>query len=55
MAWGGVGTGTNNLKLWLKADALTGFTNGNSVGTWNDSSGNGIVLTQGTAAAQAYL
>ncbi|MDB9513854.1 DUF4347 domain-containing protein [Kamptonema animale CS-326] len=49
---GGVGTGTNNLKLWLKADALTGFTNGNSVGTWNDSSGNGIVLSQGTAAAQ---
>ena len=49
---GGVGTGTNNLKLWLKADALTGFTNGNSVGTWNDSSGNGIVLAQGTAAAQ---
>ncbi|WP_449419696.1 DUF4347 domain-containing protein [Phormidium nigroviride] len=49
---GGVGTGTNNLKLWLKADALTGFTNGNSVGTWNDSSGNGIVLAQGTGAAQ---
>ncbi|XHL93920.1 MAG: DUF4347 domain-containing protein [Microcoleus anatoxicus] len=49
---GGVGTGTNNLKLWLKADALTGFTNGASVGTWNDSSGNGIVLTQATGAAQ---
>ncbi|MEZ2273672.1 MAG: DUF4347 domain-containing protein, partial [Microcoleus sp.] len=49
---GGVGTGTNNLKLRLKADDLTGFTNGNSVGTWNDSSGNGIVLTQATGAAQ---
>ncbi len=49
---GGVGTGTNNLKLWLKADALTGFTNTNPVGTWNDSSGNGIALTQATATRQ---
>ena len=49
---GGVGTGTNNLKLWLKADALTGLTNTNPVGTWTDSSSNGIALTQATAAAQ---
>ncbi|MEK0182803.1 DUF4347 domain-containing protein, partial [Microcoleus anatoxicus] len=51
---GGVGTGTNNLKLWLKADALTGFTNTNPVGTWTDSSSNGIALTQTGAARPTY-
>ncbi|WP_373534016.1 DUF4347 domain-containing protein, partial [Microcoleus sp.] len=52
---GGVGTGTNNLKLWLKADALTGFTNTNPVGTWTDSSSNNIAtITQVGAARPTY-
>ncbi|KOR33688.1 hypothetical protein AM228_28385, partial [Planktothricoides sp. SR001] len=49
---GGVGTGANNLKLWLKADAITGATNSAAVGTWNDSSGNSIALSQPNAANQ---
>lgn len=38
------------LKLWLKADAITGLNDGDPVGTWNDSSGNGNNAAQSTAA-----
>ncbi len=42
-----------NLKLWLKADAGTSTTtNGQSVSTWADQSGNGNNATQPTAANQ---
>lgn len=34
------------LKLWLKADALSGLDGGDPVGTWPDSSGNGFDATQ---------
>ncbi len=37
------------LKLWLRANALT-LNNGDAVGTWTDSSGNNISVTQGTSA-----
>lgn len=40
----------SGLKLWLKADAITGLVDGNSVTTWNDSSGLGNNATQSTAA-----
>src|SRR5687768_11145672 len=37
------------LKLWLKADAITGLADGDPVTTWADSSGEGNDFTQGTA------
>ena len=37
---------TNGLTLWLKADAITGLTNGQAVSAWNDSSTNGYNATQ---------
>lgn len=37
------------LKLWLKADAITGLADGASVATWADSSGSGNDATQSTA------
>lgn len=33
---------SGGLKLWLKADAITGLADGANVGTWVDSSGNGL-------------
>ena len=52
---GGVGTtdGTSNLKLWLNAAVGTSTTtNGVGVSTWNDQSGNGYHVTQGTGGNQ---
>ena len=37
---------------WFKADAITGLANGATVGTWNDSSGNGFNAAQGNAPQQ---
>ena len=39
---------TTGMLLWLNADAITGISNGGSVTTWNDMSGNGnnAVFTQ---------
>ncbi len=36
---------SGGLKLWLKADAITGLADGANVGTWVDSSGNGLDLS----------
>ncbi|WP_343634863.1 T9SS type A sorting domain-containing protein [Fluviicola sp.] len=48
----GVGTSATNV-LWLKADAGTSTsTNGSPVSSWADQSGNGVVLSQATAAQQ---
>lgn len=48
----GVGTSATNV-LWLKADAGTSTsTNGAPVTSWNDQSGNGVVLSQNTAVQQ---
>ncbi|MEG4104357.1 DUF4347 domain-containing protein [Microcoleus sp. Pol17_C1] len=51
---GGVGdtTGTSNLKLWLKANAITTAANGAPIGIWADNSGNSINATQNNAANQ---
>lgn len=38
------------LQLWLKADAITGLSDGDPVSTWTDQSGNGNDATQQTAA-----
>jgi hypothetical protein len=58
-AWDGLGfrcsyTGTGplsiqNLKLWLRADTLTGTADGTAISIWKDQSGNGFDLSQGTA------
>jgi hypothetical protein len=37
---------TDGLKLWLNADSITGVANGQKVSVWNDSSGNGLNLSQ---------
>jgi hypothetical protein len=40
------------LRLWLKADAITGLSDGAAVGTWSDSSGLGNDATEGTGGFQ---
>ena len=42
---GGVGNSSNNI-LWLKADAITGVSDGGSITDWLDQSGNGNNFTQ---------
>jgi len=39
-----------NLELWYKADAITGMSDSDRVGTWEDSSVNNRDATQSTAA-----
>lgn len=34
------------LRVWLKADAITGLNDGDAISTWADSSGNGYDFTQ---------
>ena len=38
--------------MWLRADAVQGLSDGASVSTWKDMSGNGYNATQSTAANQ---
>lgn len=40
----------SGLRLWLKADAITGLNDGDPVTTWSDSSGQANNATQATAA-----
>lgn len=42
----------SGLKLWLKADAITGLSDGNAVSSWSDSSGNSNNASQSTTASQ---
>ncbi len=37
------------LKIWLKADAIVGLSDGDPVTTWSDSSGNGYDATQSSS------
>lgn len=46
---GGVGSSASNI-LWLKANEITGLSDGADVLTWSDGSGNGNTLTQPTAS-----
>lgn len=41
---GGVGSGSTNV-VWLKADEITGLTNGDDILTWTDASGNSNTFT----------
>lgn len=43
---GGVGSSSNNV-FWIKADAITGLSNGNDVTSWTDQSGNTNDISQG--------
>ena len=36
----------SDLRLWLKADAITGLNDGDKISTWYDLSGNGYNLVQ---------
>ncbi|CAN2039328.1 putative pectate lyase C (modular protein) [Candidatus Magnetomoraceae bacterium gMMP-15] len=51
---GGVGDtdGGSGLELWLKADAIAGFSNSDPITNWLDTSGNNNDLTQTTAGSQ---
>ena len=40
----------SNLKLWLRADAITGKSDGETITTWNDESGQANDVTQATAS-----
>lgn len=51
-AWSGTLTVTNGLVAWLKADALTGLTNGQAVAKWMDSSPAGHDAVQSDTAKQ---
>ena len=42
------------LKLWLKADAITGLSDGGPVSAWGDSSGSGLDVTQSGTARPTY-
>jgi hypothetical protein len=42
----------SNLKLWLKADAITGRLEAAAVANWSDMSGNGFTLSKATGASQ---
>ena len=42
---GGVGQTSNNV-LWLKADEITGLSDGNDVTSWTDNSGNSNTVSQ---------
>ena len=44
-----------NLSAWYKADSIIGLTDGQSIETWSDISGNGRNLTQTTAANRPVL
>ena len=47
---------TSGLKLWIKADAITGLNNGDKVSSWLDSSGSGNTAINATVANQpTYL
>jgi hypothetical protein len=50
---GGVGDATNN-QFWLKADALTGYSDGLTVTTWTDFSGNGTSVPRFGVTTPAY-
>ena len=57
----GIGDSTNNI-LWIKADALTGLSDGDDVTIWPDTSGNDFDLIEDTdgsgddiAAAPSYI
>ena len=50
---GGIGNSSSNI-LWLKADAITGLSNGQRVQTWPDESGNGNDVSQSSSSRRPY-
>jgi hypothetical protein len=49
-AGGGSGITQTSLKIWLKADALVGLSDGDPLATWADSSNSSINATQSTTS-----
>lgn len=47
-------TDLTNLIAWYNANAITGLSDGDDVGTWADESGNGDDIAQGTAAKKPH-
>lgn len=45
---------STNLELWLKADAISGLSDGNPIGTWSDSSGLGANATASSTQRPTY-
>lgn len=45
-----IGGGASSFRLWLKADKITGLTDGSTVSSWTDYSGNNNNATQSTEA-----
>lgn len=50
-----VPTDLANLRLWLKADAITGLSNNDPIDTWADSSGNGYDATSTSTKRPLYI
>ena len=46
--------GISGCQLWLKADAIVGLNDGDSIGTWSDQSGNGHDATAAGALRPTY-
>jgi hypothetical protein len=44
----------SGLTFWVKADAITGLSDGNSLATWTDQSGNGYNATASGTAEPTY-
>src|SRR6266545_3914054 len=44
----GFPSNTGHLKIWLKADAITGYSDGDRLTIWTDQSGNGNDFFAGT-------
>lgn len=51
-AWTPAFLGSAILGLWLRADTITGVSDGGALASWSDESGNGNHATQGTGANQ---
>jgi hypothetical protein len=47
-----VPTDISGCKVWLRAESLTGLSDGDALGTWTDLSGNGNDAVQATAGAK---
>ena len=45
---------TDDVQFWLKADTITGLSDGDPVSEWDDSSGNGHDVSAGSAPTYRY-
>lgn len=50
-----IGGGASSFRLWLKADKITGLTDGSTVSSWTDYSGNNNNATQSIEANKPFF